>query len=667
MAKNGIAFESKILASEAGNNKFQFLQPTNPYHAYYRKRVGDLQAEAAAPTNAATTTNHTTDTANTTIHNTHTTTVNNENENENDHQDTALALSTVPSAVSAPSTTAAGAEPEPENVKVIRTKHLEKPDDFKYAVTVPEGLSALDLDVIRATAAYAARHGPTFSARLLQKETNNPMFQFLRPTHSVHLYYHSLVQGTTINTTIRFCYLTSSSLIFPLPASLVPLSFHSILDPRSSILDPLPLSLHLPSWTPFHHHKNPSAPTVTQPPLPNPNPNPNPNPPTLTSAVAYTRVLDPPPAALARLTEDSRDRTVTLQRCLKRLEFDQALDRERTEAEEAAEKERIEMYSVDWQDFVVVETISFGGYHRGHGGLDAAVAEAEEEDLPPPLSLRELLMVRKETEMGAAPERYLLAGGEEGGAAVGDLDPSGVPITTTDNTHMDAEERAYLAMGRGGGGGGGEYGGDQDPRHGDPTGPLATRSAPAKRPREVSRKATGVVREEADEIPIRVVRDYRRELADKGMDATQYVVSPLTGEVIQVGEMAEHMRVSLLDPRWREQRAVMLGKMRETTRASDEEIAANLMTLAKTRPDIFATTEQELEGVMREAVEAKRIAGTGRAVVWDGVSKGEAAREQQREADKQKKAGTVPVFPRVLPTPMPEAGPEERGTKRAKK
>ena len=31
-------------------------------------------------------------------------------------------------------------------------------------------------------------------------------------------------------------------------------------------------------------------------------------------------------------------------------------------------------------------------------------------------------------------------------------------------------------------------------------------------------------------------------------------VSPLTGELIPVSKMAEHMRIGLLDPRWREQK-----------------------------------------------------------------------------------------------------------------
>ena len=35
-------------------------------------------------------------------------------------------------------------------------------------------------------------------------------------------------------------------------------------------------------------------------------------------------------------------------------------------------------------------------------------------------------------------------------------------------------------------------------------------------------------------------------------DPAKFVVSPITSELIPVEEMAEHMRISLIDPRWGE-------------------------------------------------------------------------------------------------------------------
>ncbi len=39
VARNGAEFENRIRQNEAQNAKFNFLDPTNPYHAYYRNKV----------------------------------------------------------------------------------------------------------------------------------------------------------------------------------------------------------------------------------------------------------------------------------------------------------------------------------------------------------------------------------------------------------------------------------------------------------------------------------------------------------------------------------------------------------------------------------------------------------------------------------------------------
>lgn len=73
----------------------------------------------------------------------------------------------------------------------------------------------------------------------------------------------------------------------------------------------------------------------------------------------------------------------------------------------------------------------------------------------------------------------------------------------------------------------------------------------------------------------------------RATDASKVVVSPITGELIPVDQMAEHMRISLIDPKFQEQRQAMMSKIRETTKASDDEIGRNLMGLARKRPDVF--------------------------------------------------------------------------------
>jgi splicing factor 3A subunit 1 len=61
-----------------------------------------------------------------------------------------------------------------------------------------------------------------------------------------------------------------------------------------------------------------------------------------------------------------------------------------------------------------------------------------------------------------------------------------------------------------------------------------------------------------DEGPIKVVKNYKRTTAGprtaltasgEAYDPALFAVSPITGELVAHADMAEHMRISLLDPR----------------------------------------------------------------------------------------------------------------------
>merc|ERR1719359_431347 len=65
--------------------------------------------------------------------------------------------------------------------------------------------------------------------------------------------------------------------------------------------------------------------------------------------------------------------------------------------------------------------------------------------------------------------------------------------------------------------------------------------------------------------------------------------------MISVNDMKEHIRINLIDSRWKDQRESMLNKNKEKTKASDDEITFNIAKLAKHRPDIFGTKQEEIE------------------------------------------------------------------------
>jgi len=49
-AKNGPEFEKRIIANNAGNDKFNFLNPSDPYHAHYQHRLSELRSENQSST-----------------------------------------------------------------------------------------------------------------------------------------------------------------------------------------------------------------------------------------------------------------------------------------------------------------------------------------------------------------------------------------------------------------------------------------------------------------------------------------------------------------------------------------------------------------------------------------------------------------------------------------
>ncbi|KAM0950142.1 putative Ubiquitin-like domain, splicing factor 3A subunit 1, Ubiquitin-like domain superfamily [Dioscorea sansibarensis] len=79
------------------------------------------------------------------------------------------------------------------------------------------------------------------------------------------------------------------------------------------------------------------------------------------------------------------------------------------------------------------------------------------------------------------------------------------------------------------------------------------------------------------------------------------------------------MRISLIDPKYKEQKERMMAKIRETTLAADDEISRNIVGLAKTRPDIFGTTEEEVSNAVKAEIEKKKDEQP-KQVIWDGHS-----------------------------------------------
>ena len=223
---------------------------------------------------------------------------------------------------------------------------------------------------------------------------------------------------------------------------------------------------------------------------------------------AYTKILAPT-AELAQELERCSVREHCLRRCTHRWDFARRTDEAERREKAKRDAERVAFQSVDWHDFVVVDTIDF------------PAEELAVPDQPPP---------------PVAEER--------------EIAPPGLP-----------------------------------PRDDD----------------------------------IKIVSDYAPRVAsaaDRSGPTT--MVDPLTGNVVPIDRMSEHMRIQLLDPKWRDDQRRQ-DRQSGVNVAAGDQIAQSLSAFARQRNDIFGSTEEEEAALLEEQRLAKNKADDehGR-IIWDG-------------------------------------------------
>nr|XP_029118322.1 probable splicing factor 3A subunit 1 [Elaeis guineensis] len=271
---------------------------------------------------------------------------------------------------------------------------------------------------------------------------------------------------------------------------------------------------------------------------------------------------------MEKLRCSARDMTTVLERCLHRIEWERSQEQARRKAENEIEQERQQMAMIDWHDFVVVETIEF--------------ADDEDDELPMPMTLEEVIRRSKMSVLGEEAAMETVEPGKE----------------VEMEMEMDEEEVQIVEEGMGAAR---LEGGGRDEKKGEAEAAVAPTDEP--------------------EPPMRIVKNWKRpeERFPAERDPTKFMISPITGELIPIGEMAEHMCISLIDPKYKEQKERMMAKIRETTLAADDEIARNIVGLARTRPNIFGTTEEEVSNAVKAEIEKKKDEQP-KQVIWDGHS-----------------------------------------------
>jgi splicing factor 3A subunit 1 len=313
---------------------------------------------------------------------------------------------------------------------------------------------------------------------------------------------------------------------------------------------------------------------------------------------------------VAELQHNIDDKFHILTRARQRAEWLAYQEDEKVKKEEDAEQERLSYAQIDWHDFVVVETVVFN--------------EADDQaNLPPPTSLNELQYASLEQKGRVSVSANLRI--EEGFPSEEDSHYNGYATPAQPNYNLPhhpvypAQPMAGIQA----------YQTQQMPAHQTPY-----QMAPPPRPngmqedeesqrireREEARARMQQAQAEAKggAAPMKIRENYVPRAAARAASkqSAQMALCGNCKQQIPLDELAEHMRIEMLDPRWKEQKAKFESRY-ATTNLVQAEAANNLKRFASQRGDLF-------DGETGQPVTDEEQARRKRAALnsFDGVLEG---------------------------------------------
>lgn len=463
-------------------------------------------------------------------------------------------------------------------------------------VAVPEGVILPPPEVraiVEKTVGYVVRNGPSFEARIQQKEESNSKFSFLHFDDPYRQYYewrlserHSggqelVEEGSQANNTVA----KTAGLVKP-----DSLEFSFKLPPVSAQdydvikLTALYIARNGNQMLKTLSHRESKnyqfdflKPTHSLFPL-------------FTHLVEqYKKTIRPEQHLMDKIQAGAEQPHLVLDKGRIRAEWQaHQLDEAKKSAKDA-EEERIAYAQIDWHDFVVVETIQF-------------TESDSSTELPGPVSLAQLQFASLEQK-------------KVGSLRIEEAPPDFVPEPVRAPVRMASPPRPSVELS-------------------GPLPPPPARSAAREEEAELEERRIAERRQQLEakqearkvtSVPenmnIRSAGTSRRnKLKNKGEE--RMVKSQFTGEMIPESKYDEHVRITLLDPKWKEQKA-LADSRQSTTNLVTSEAAATVKRLASELFDGGPSESPE------EQARAKRAANE---VQWDGYSRSKDAARAQASA-----------------------------------
>lgn len=293
---------------------------------------------------------------------------------------------------------------------------------------------------------------------------------------------------------------------------------------------------------------------------------------------SYQKIMRPPPGqveAILKADADPKAKWKTLEEARLRAQWEMGR-RKRAAAEDLERDEEAKAFAViDWQDFVTVETIEF--------------TQADMElELPPPTNIDKL------REMSMAERRMAAMLMEEPVPAPAAA-PTSAPAAPAAAPASDDIEEVDM---------------EEDEEDEESRIERIKAEKEQERVRDVQRAAL-------ESKGIKIKKDYKRKDGQRG----GYVATakcPYCDESIPENELSEHIRIELLDPRWKDNKRVIEERRQQAQQLQvGADITTSLRNLASARTDLFGDEEDEATRKKREEEDARKRKEREK-LVWDG-------------------------------------------------
>ncbi|KAI0244426.1 SF3a splicing factor complex subunit [Massospora cicadina] len=152
--------------------------------------------------------------------------------------------------------------------------------------------------------------------------------------------------------------------------------------------------------------------------------------------------------------------------------------------------------------------------------------------------------------------------------------------------------------------------------------------------------------------PMKIRKDYipKAMVPRTGAEPTQ--ACPICGISLPVSEIDEHIRVESLDPKWKEQKAILEKRQRDSNLVgSSADVTKHLKTLSTYRSDLFGSDEVGIGKKIEEDAQRRKQAEKAKAV-YDGFTQAPTKTVEDQIAALHRKVSSAPAPPPPLP-PQP--------------